>query len=706
MRFNSIVAASLLVAFLGCEGDSSSRLGAGNTSGVVFAQSTAWDYHLTIDPGDLAGLDNITYVHASFQWEYVDLPDVGVRYKGNSSYWAGGPKYSFKVDFNRYVQGQTFHGLKKLNFNNNFGDPSMMRERITYGLHRSAGVVAPRTAHANLYVNGTYMGVYTVIEQVDKTFLDDRLGDDSGNLYKAHGPKGTLEWLGPQKSSYEWTYELKTNEAAGDYSNFINFLDVLNNTSDPAFQTSIDGIFNVDSFLSWLAVDVLCSHLDNYSGLGNNYYLYDNPSTGKFEFIPWDLNLSFGNFRGNWTPDEILALDIYQPFGNWANGGFGLPLLGVYQAGPGGAIAVGAANFSTRYDGVRWTPFFTGSNRFMTDVWGTAIDNVVAVGEEGTILRFDGIQWRPEPSNVSELLFGVWGTDANNIFAVGDAQRIIRYDGTQWTSVFGGTGPPLLDVWGSSATDVFCAGGGVILHYDGNTWQPMPLPFGPPPAPPPQWLFGIWGSGPADVFAVGTGGTILHYDGVTWDVMPSPTPEFLKAVWGAAADDVFAVGEVGTILHYDGVAWTPMASGVMEDLEDVHGFSGTDLLVSGYGGGILHYDGLAWNPMDSGLKFDPGTERPLVTRVLAVPAYRQAYEDKLRTLIAGPFSQASMEAEIDAIYGLIRLDVQRDTMNPFTSQEFEDSIYQDIPPFGPDRILGLKPFVPARIANVQAQLPP
>jgi hypothetical protein len=188
--------------------------------------------------------------------------------------------------------------------------------------------------------------------------------------------------------------------------------------------------------------------------------------------------------------------------------------------------------------------------------------------------------------------------------------------------------------------------------------------------------------------------------------MPSPTQEFLKGIWGAAADDVFAVGDGGTILHYDGADWRPMASGIGENLEAIWGVSGTDVFAVGTGGTILHYDGVDWNPMPSGAPPGPGTVRPLVTRLLSVPEYLASYEEKLRALLAGPFSQASMDAEIDGIYDLIRDDVLGDTMKPFSNQEFQDSIVQDIPPVGPDRILGLKPFVGARTAEVQAQLPP
>ena len=60
-------------------------------------------------------------------------------------------------------------------------------------------------------------------------------------------------------------------------------------------------------------------------------------------------------------------------------------------------------------------------------------------------------------------------------------------------------------------------------------------------------LRGVWGSGPADVFAVGEGGTVLHYDGQSWESMAFLTGARLYGVWGSGPADVFAVGEGGTV---------------------------------------------------------------------------------------------------------------------------------------------------------------
>jgi spore coat protein CotH len=87
---------------------------------------------------------------------------------------------------------------------------------------------------------------------------------------------------------------LKTNENSPNHAALFRFLEVLNKSSDESFPTEIEKVLDVDKFLRFLAVSVMIVHLDNYIGMGHNYYLYE--ADGKFTVIPWDLNLAFGTF--------------------------------------------------------------------------------------------------------------------------------------------------------------------------------------------------------------------------------------------------------------------------------------------------------------------------------------------------------------------------------------------------------------------------
>ena len=104
------------------------------------------------------------YQQAAIIYDGERLDNVAVRTKGNSSLnsVAGNPnsvRFPFKVDTNRYVDGQKLRGVKKLNFNNGFKDPSLIREHLGYRLARELGLPAPRTAFVDLTIAGIHMGL-------------------------------------------------------------------------------------------------------------------------------------------------------------------------------------------------------------------------------------------------------------------------------------------------------------------------------------------------------------------------------------------------------------------------------------------------------------------------------------------------------------------------------------------------------------------
>jgi hypothetical protein len=249
--------------------------------------------------------------------------DVGVRLKGNSSYGHPHNKKSFKIDFNEYVKGQNYDGLKKLNFSNGFKDPTLMREKIFFDVCREAGVPAPRANFANVYCNDTLKGFFTVIEQIDDQFLDWRIGDDDGNLFKAGdnfgggpgsppGDEADLVYYGTAQSAYEDRYELKTNETENDWSDLIQFIDFINNSSSSDFENQLGNKLELTEFLRSAALDNLFSNLDSYTGSSRNYYLYHNLSTDKWEWIKWDGNEAFGSYRmgGPAGGPDLIALPL------------------------------------------------------------------------------------------------------------------------------------------------------------------------------------------------------------------------------------------------------------------------------------------------------------------------------------------------------------------------------------------------------------
>ena len=245
------------------------------------------------------------YFPARFEYGDTVLDPVGVRFKGNSSFSINTVKKSFKIDFNIYDDSMTFLDLKKLNLNNSFKDPSMLREKIFLDFARNF-VPAMRVVHCNLYVNDVLWGLYTAVEQVDKTFCQTWFGDDEdGNLFKgaASDTMGSqddfgsdLTWLGEDPDPYYEQYQLKTNEVENDYSQLIEFINILNNSSTAALPDLLEPVFDVPNALMGLALNNLFVNLDAYNGSAHNYYVYDRDDTGRFTHLHWDTNESFGRF--------------------------------------------------------------------------------------------------------------------------------------------------------------------------------------------------------------------------------------------------------------------------------------------------------------------------------------------------------------------------------------------------------------------------
>ena len=393
-----------------------------------------------------------SYVQADMWYDSELVPDIALRPKGNSSLSStissGSIKFGLKADLNFFNAERSLDGVRKLNFNNGFSDPTFMREILSYELFEQMGLPTPRVSFVDVFVNDIHLGLYTMVEQIDQTFLARYFSDTSGNLYKPEMPAAYLNWteediadtpastddtsdvnlgggnlneileaLGQDdaeeeaeaapavpglpggfgfrnqpsdnvtpgfevpdmgnafprnrpsdnltpgfrmpasdnltpgfmvpdtgnmpldgnasdnvtrrnttpgagitpgaimgfgsQGDYLEQMGLKTNENKPEYSALLHLLDVLNNEPDETFAAEIERVLDVDQVLHYLAVSAVLVHLDNYIGMGHNYYLYE--VDGKFTIIPWDLNMSFGNFNSGLDRSGIINFLIDEP---------------------------------------------------------------------------------------------------------------------------------------------------------------------------------------------------------------------------------------------------------------------------------------------------------------------------------------------------------------------------------------------------------
>lgn len=115
--------------------------------------------------------------------------NVGIRPKGNSSLTSVAndsttDRYSIKIDFGQYVDGQTYHGIRKLALNNNISDATYMKEAISYDIYNFLGIATPEYSYTDIKINGSDWGLYLGVEVIDERFIEKNYGEVSGNLYK------------------------------------------------------------------------------------------------------------------------------------------------------------------------------------------------------------------------------------------------------------------------------------------------------------------------------------------------------------------------------------------------------------------------------------------------------------------------------------------------------------------------------------------
>ncbi|MDF1696742.1 MAG: CotH kinase family protein [Saprospiraceae bacterium] len=225
------------------------------------------------------------------------LENIGFRLRGNTS--RNADKKSFKVNLNAFVPGRKYYGVQKINLNGQHNDPTSARAKICADLADQLHIPSLRTNHVQLYINNEYFGLYTNVEHIDQNYVKKRFGNKNGNLYKCLYP-ADLNYKGDNPDSYKEViygrrnYDLKNNIEKDDYSDFANFVKILNITPDADLACELEKVFNVDQYLRTIVLDILTGNWDGPIYNKNNFYLYHNQHTGQFEYIPYDLDNTMG----------------------------------------------------------------------------------------------------------------------------------------------------------------------------------------------------------------------------------------------------------------------------------------------------------------------------------------------------------------------------------------------------------------------------
>ncbi|MDF1575132.1 MAG: CotH kinase family protein [Bacteroidales bacterium] len=235
---------------------------------------------------------------------------VGLRFRGDTI--RNKEKKSFRISFNSMDAGADLHGIEKMDLNAEVNDPSLIRSKLGWELFRYLGVPGSRSNHVLLYINNDFFGIYLNTEHIDERFTKSRFDNNDGNLYRNLWP-ADLAYLGASPEVYKYEYDgrrayaLRKNEKWDDYEDLALLIGTLDQYSGESLKGALEGLINVQQFLKVLAVDMITGNWDGYSGDKNNYYLYRDQVSGRFEYIPYNLENSVGiDFRGvDWSTRSI-----------------------------------------------------------------------------------------------------------------------------------------------------------------------------------------------------------------------------------------------------------------------------------------------------------------------------------------------------------------------------------------------------------------
>ena len=281
-----------------------------------FDGSVLHDIYLTMATADWQSLkdqylDN-TYYPCDLEWRGIKVTHIGVRSRGSGTRNPIKPSLGF--DMSRYVSKQRFLDLKGFDTRNFAEDPSMVHERLTMMMFAKIGLPYLREAHARIYVNGEYVGVYLTLEPVDSRFLTTHVGENDGYLYDFQwtGTPYRFEYLGDDPSLYvPVLFEPKTNEDAPDAGWIVDMIRTINQAPDTEFAAAVGKYIDLDSFMAHLAAEQFMAEYDGILGETGmtNFYFYRRNSDNRGLFFGWDKDQTFSaTDRSIWqgTADNVL----------------------------------------------------------------------------------------------------------------------------------------------------------------------------------------------------------------------------------------------------------------------------------------------------------------------------------------------------------------------------------------------------------------
>lgn len=211
--------------------------------------------------------------------------NVAVHLKGAAgSFRPVESKPALTLNFDKFVPGQSFHGLHKISLNNSVQDSTYLCEKISRELFIAAGVPVPRAAHALVEINGKEQGLYVLLEGANRQFLKRYFDNADGNMYDGGFCREISTRL-----------PVNCGENPGNHTG-LRSLSAVVNAGQPNFAR-LEKVLDVDRFMAMMALEMILCHWDGYTLNKNNWRVFHDLTSNRMVFIPHGLDQLFGAGR-------------------------------------------------------------------------------------------------------------------------------------------------------------------------------------------------------------------------------------------------------------------------------------------------------------------------------------------------------------------------------------------------------------------------
>lgn len=309
---------------------------------VLFDQQQLHTFEIDLPPESLAELDADPgaeeYVEGSLTFLGETIEPIGIRYKGSvgafvgctagpNPFAAAGPKTCTKLSMQLKINwddpDRRFYDVRRIQLHAQNLDPSHLHERLGYWLFREMGVPAPRSTHARVVVNGEYVGLFALTEELDGRFTRANFDDGTGNLYKEMWP---FDAAGEPRPESDFLDALATNSDEDVDADIITTFaeEFAAAGSDDERLDVLGRFFDVDTLVTTMVVDRAIRHDDGPLHWycmpmcePHNFYFYEDPTRERLTLVPWDLDNAFDALVPGSSVGNFIA--IADEFGDISN---------------------------------------------------------------------------------------------------------------------------------------------------------------------------------------------------------------------------------------------------------------------------------------------------------------------------------------------------------------------------------------------------